>query len=137
MTMITEEIHIELREPADHMQVVFSVKDFLTHIGFDEVQQSLIASAASELSTNIIRYAECGSMIVRSITAGKRIGIEIIAIDEGPGIRDISKALENHYSTGRGLGLGLPSVKRIMDDFEIKSANGEGTTVTVRKWRVN
>jgi serine/threonine-protein kinase RsbT len=135
MTMINEEILIELHESTDYIQVVFSVKELLSHMGFDEIQQSLIASAASELSTNIIRYATCGTVLIRSITSGKKMGIEIIASDNGPGIKDINQALENHYSTGKGLGLGLPSVKRIMDDFEIQSATGQGTRVTVRKWR--
>jgi len=135
MTGTPEETLIELRESSDYMHVIYSVKKLLAHIGFDEIQQSLVASAASELSTNIIRYAGCGTVMIKEIDRDGKTGIEITACDDGPGIGDINKVLQDHFSTGNGLGLGLPSVKRIMDDFQIKSAPGNGTRIRVRKWR--
>ena len=104
-------------------------------MGFGENQQFLIASAVSELATNIIRYAGTGRVTIRILRNREAVAFEVIARDSGPGISDVEKAMEEHYSGGKGLGLGLPSVKRIMDDFEIQSQIGGGTTVTARKWK--
>ena len=129
-----ETLVFELSEPADNAQVVFGVRRLLTRMGFDKSHQYLIASAVSELSTNIIRYGRQGSITLRQISIGGKTGFEVIARDSGPGITDIQKALTENYSTGKGLGLGLPSVKRIMDTFDIQSWPGQGTVVHAIKW---
>jgi len=77
-----------------------------------------------------------GEIILRLIKQDKRDGIAVTAIDHGPGITDTKLAMSNGYSSGAGLGMGLPGVRRLMDDFHITSARGQGTTVTVKKWRV-
>jgi len=94
----------------------------------------VIATAISELARNIIEYAATGEIVLSQDDADGRPGIVIVARDEGPGIPDLSRALSAGYSTGLGLGLGLPGVRRLMDDFEITSDPGRGTTVSVRKW---
>ncbi len=109
-------------------------KDAATAIGFDEVKCQMIATAVSELANNILKYAGHGEILLDQVTAGSRVGMEVIARDSGPGIEDTGKAMEDHYSSGKTLGLGLPGVKRMMDDFELASEPGKRTTVTVRKW---
>jgi serine/threonine-protein kinase RsbT len=131
----TEETFIDLVEISDHAQVVYTVRRLTAQMGFDEVQQTLISTAASELSTNIIRYAGKGTVTLRTIHKENREGIEIVAEDEGPGIENIEEAMKEHFSKGNGLGLGLSSVKRIMDEFDIQSKPGHGTRIVTMKWR--
>ena len=130
-----DERRILLFDPNDKEQVIIAARRLAAAAGFDEVTQFLIATAASELATNIVNYARKGEVTLRIVQHDQRLGIEIIARDDGPGIRDIEQALQDHFSTTKGsLGLGLPSVKRIMDEFEIESRLGRGTVVTARKW---
>jgi serine/threonine-protein kinase RsbT len=93
-----------------------------------------MATAISELARNIVTYARQGEMIMRSVETKYAKGILIIARDSGPGIRNIQDALRDGYSTSGGLGLGLPGVKRLMDEFAIESEPERGTAVTIKKW---
>ena len=104
-------------------------------LGFQHSDLTLVATAISELARNILRYARRGEIVLRRAEDGGVPGIVIIARDEGPGIPDVSRAMEPGYSTAGGLGLGLPGVRRIMDKFEIVSEVGRGTVVTVTKWK--
>ena len=104
-------------------------------LGFTQSDLTLVATAISELARNIVRYARRGEIILRQAQDGGVPGIVIIARDEGPGIPDVNRAMEQGYSTSGGLGLGLPGVRRIMDKFEIVSEVGKGTVVTVVKWK--
>ena len=107
-------------------------------LGFGAVDQSRIATAVSELTRNIVRYATDGhgEVIVREVSRAERsAGIEIVVADEGPGIADVDQALRDGYTSGGGMGMGLPGTRRLMDEMEIDSAPGRGTTVTIRKWR--
>lgn len=104
-------------------------------VGFKETEQYMIATAVSELARNIFRYAVRGEITIKIITKKNKKGIEIVAQDNGPGIEDIEKAMKDHFSTGRGLGLGLPGVRRLMDEFVIDSEWQKGTKITIRKWR--
>ncbi|HEU5179954.1 MAG TPA: anti-sigma regulatory factor [Candidatus Polarisedimenticolia bacterium] len=103
-------------------------------VGFSPGDLAMIATAISELARNIVTYAERGEIAVRILVEGSRRGIVVVSRDQGPGIRDIPQAMRDGHSTSGGLGLGLPGVKRLMDDFEIDSAPGRGTRVTIRKW---
>lgn len=94
-----------------------------------------MATAISELARNIVRYAVRGEIILRLVQNDGKKGIEVVANDDGPGIPDVGLAMQDGYSTSGGLGLGLPGTRRLMDDFEITSDFGKGTTVTVRRWR--
>ena len=104
-------------------------------LGFTQGDLTLVATAISELARNIVRYARRGEIVLRRAEDGGVPGIVIIARDEGPGIPDVNRAMEPGYSTAGGLGLGLPGVRRIMDEFEIVSEVGRGTVVTVTKWK--
>lgn len=104
-------------------------------VGFSSpTDLTLIATAISELARNIVHYAKQGEVLLDSIQHNGKCGITIIAKDEGPGINNIDQAMQAGYSTSGGLGLGLPGVKRLMDQFQIVSDVGKGTTVTVIKW---
>lgn len=103
--------------------------------GFSVSEATLIATAISELARNIVSYAKQGSVTLKPVNGsnGGR-GLTIVASDSGPGIADLTQALRDGYSSSGGLGLGLPGVRRLMDEFEIASESGSGTTVTVTKW---
>lgn len=96
---------------------------------------SLIATAISELARNILRYAKHGEIVIGHDDNSGKQGIVVVARDEGPGIRSIEQALQVGFSTSGGLGLGLPGVRRLTDEFEISSKPGRGTVVTIKKWR--
>ncbi|MGM0877266.1 MAG: anti-sigma regulatory factor [Bacillota bacterium] len=103
-------------------------------LGFGSVDQARITTAISELARNIYLYAGQGEMRIARINDLGKKGLKIIAIDDGPGIPDIRKVMEDGFSTSGGLGAGLPGVKRLMDDFDITSSVGEGTDIQAVKW---
>lgn len=111
-------------------------RDTAKALGFGAIDQARIATAVSELARNIFLYAGTGTVTVREIERGSRKGIEIICEDQGPGIADISLVMQDGYSTSRGMGMGLPGAKRLMDEFDIRSQEGIGTTIICRKWRI-
>ena len=102
---------------------------------FTSTDATLIATAISELARNIVRYATHGEIILRPIRRGEKVGITVVARDHGPGIANVSQAMQDGFSTSGSLGLGLPGVQRLMDEFEIISGEHIGTTVTIRKWK--
>ncbi|HEV3018227.1 MAG TPA: ATP-binding protein [Burkholderiaceae bacterium] len=132
-------------DDAEFCVPVASVNDIVTarmqgrvlaeQLGFSTGEATLVATAISELARNIVQYAGSGDIIVRSVTNGTKRGIVVVARDRGPGIGDLKLAVRSGYSTSGGLGLGLPGVRRIVDDFQIVSDRQAGTTVTVTKWR--
>lgn len=111
-----------------------TARETARELGFGLADQTRITTAVSELSRNIYRYAGTGRVVIKALGNSPDKGIEIVAEDRGPGIPDIELAMQDGYSTGKGLGQGLPGTRRLMDEFEIKSRVGAGTTVTVRKW---
>ena len=112
-----------------------TVRDATTHLGFGLTDITRIVTAASELARNVFHYAGTGIMRWRELDEDTRIGIELTFEDHGPGIANVEQAMQEGYSTSGGLGMGLPGTKRLMDEMEIRSKNGQGTTITVRKWR--
>ena len=104
-------------------------------LGFSASEATLVATAISELARNIVLYAGTGEIVVARVDDGGRFGVAIVARDRGPGIADVRLAVNQGYSTSGGLGLGLPGVRRIMDEFEIDSEVGRGTMVKVIKWQ--
>ena len=106
-------------------------------VGLDmpSTDQTLLATAISEVARNITAYAVRGEVLLELVRdAGGRRGIRVVARDEGPGIADLDRALTDGYTTGGGLGLGLPGARRLVDEFDIETTPGEGTTVTLVKW---
>lgn len=107
-------------------------------LGFNGADVTLIAAAISEVARNIVDHAKQGQIVMcglNSAANGGKKGIQIIARDEGPGIRDVAQAMQYGYSTRKGLGVGLPGAKWLMDEFDIASEVGRGTTITMKKWK--
>jgi serine/threonine-protein kinase RsbT len=109
-------------------------RELAAALGFSSTDQTLIATAISELARNIVTYAKRGTVALSRIERRGRPGILIIASDQGPGIPDIDLAMRDGYSTGNSLGVGLPGSRRLVDELDIVSSVGVGTTVTLRKW---
>jgi serine/threonine-protein kinase RsbT len=126
---------LAIGDDADVAVAVLRVGEEADAVGLDAADRARIVTAASELATNILKYARRGSLRVRRLVEVARSGLEIVAEDRGPGIPDVEKALQDRFSTSGTLGLGLPGVRRMMDEFEIRSTPGRGTRVLVRKWR--
>ena len=110
-------------------------RELAAELGFVSTDSTLLATAISELARNIVRYAKHGEIIIASVQSGERVGITVMAQDKGPGIANISLAMQDGFSTSGGLGLGLPGVKRLMDEFHLVSDANNGTTVTIKKWK--
>jgi serine/threonine-protein kinase RsbT len=129
----------EIRVPINSDQDIVGARQkgrtMAGELGFSSADATLIATAISELARNIVSYARRGEIRLHRIQNTVRQGIMVVASDEGPGIRDVAQALRDGFSTSGSLGLGLPGVRRLMDEFEIATKPGHGTTVTVKKWR--
>ncbi len=126
---------VPITHEADVTRALLEAHMFAKSMNFSEVDTQMIATAVSELARNIIKYADKGEIIIDQIEKDYHAGIEIVARDKGPGISDIEQAVTDNYSSSGTLGLGLPGVKRMMDEFEIQSTEGQGTTVLIRKYR--
>ncbi len=119
---------------ADLARVILQVGRLAEEIGFKAGATSMLMTAASELGRNMLKYAEGGSVAAAPLVTDRRKGMEIIATDHGPGIENVERAMQDAFSSGGTLGMGLPGVKRMMDEFHIDTAPQKGTIVTVRKW---
>jgi len=128
-------ITVSISSDQDIVQARQKGRALAMEMGFGSGDATLIATAISELARNIVSYARSGQITLRIDDGGNRYGLSIIASDEGPGISDIRQALRDGFSTSGSLGIGLPGVRRLMDEFEITSQPGRGTIVTVKKWK--
>jgi serine/threonine-protein kinase RsbT len=131
--MATEQ-SVLIRGELDVVAARLRGRELASEIGFVGSDLTVIATAISEVARNIVTYADAGKVSLAAANGRGRRGIVIVASDRGPGIADVSLALQDGYSTTRSLGLGLPGARRLMDEFEIESTVGVGTTVTMRKW---
>jgi serine/threonine-protein kinase RsbT len=131
---MSDEILVFIQADTDIVVARQRGRDLASHLGFRSTDQALIATAISELARNILSYAGSGEIVLSSAVRGRRRGIMVIASDRGPGISNVERAMQDGYSTANGLGLGLPGTRRLMDEFELSSKLGQGTTVIVKKW---
>lgn len=134
MPTIKTETH-PLQAEVHIVQARHLVRKWAAELNFSLVDQTKIVTAASELARNTIVYGKGGELRINAIENGVRRGLELIFADKGPGIPDMKLALQDGYTTGSGLGLGLSGAKRLSNEFEIVSKVGEGTTVTIRRWK--
>ena len=111
------------------------VRELALAIGFSPTDVTRVVTAASELARNIFQYVGKGAMRWRVLENDGRQGLELQFVDQGPGIPDVNLALQDGYTTGQGLGMGLPGTRRLMDETDVQSQPGKGTTVTIKKWR--
>lgn len=133
--MSSREFRVAINSDQDIVIARQKGRALAVELGFSPVDATFLATAISELARNIVAYARTGEITLTVIRGSHRQGISIVASDNGPGIHDIQQALRDGFSTSGSLGLGLPGVRRLMDEFEIKSKPGRGTTVTVKKWK--
>jgi serine/threonine-protein kinase RsbT len=128
------EVRVEITSDDDVVTARQAGRQLAERLGLGLTDLTLIATAISEVARNITAYAGSGEILVRQVEQQGRNGVQVVASDEGPGIEDIDSALRDGYTTGGGLGLGLPGARRLMDDFAINSQVGRGTTITMTKW---
>ena len=124
-----------LRTSEDIVLVRQAARALAIELGFSLVDQTKLVTAASELARNTVTHGGGGSVVLETVVAGARRGLRLTFEDEGPGIKDIEQAMKDGFTTGGGLGLGLSGARRLSSDFEIVSTLGQGTRVTITRWR--
>ena len=134
MVVLTKETMQIVREQ-DVVPFRNRVKEFSVKIGLSLVNQTKLITAASELVRNMLKYAGGGTVVLEIISKNAQTGVRLTFTDEGPGIPDVQQAMQDGFSTGKSLGLGLPGAKRLVNEFHIQSTPGQGTTVTVTLWK--
>ena len=132
--MSEEARRLEVTSDQDVVRVRQLVRTVAVAVQLSLVDQTKLVTAASELARNTLVYGGGGAVEVTRVDNGRRQGIRIVFADEGPGIADLDLALTDGYTTGNGLGLGLSGARRLVDEFTIDTAVGQGTTITVTKW---
>jgi len=132
---MTDDITVPIAADADIVVARGEGRMLAGRLGFSRTDATLIATAISEIGRNILHHAGAGEVEIGRDADERRVAIVVVARDQGPGISDVQRALEEGYATGSGLGLGLPGSRRLMDEFDIDTKPGHGTTVTMRKWR--
>jgi serine/threonine-protein kinase RsbT len=131
----SHEIRIPIDSDSDIVTARQRGREMASQLGFTSTDLTLIATAISELARNIVLYAQQGEIVLKLAEEGRRRGIGVIARDNGPGIPDVERALREGFSTSRSFGMGLPGVRRLVDEFKISSEVGSGTIVNVKKWK--
>ncbi len=131
---VPAELRIAIASDADIVSARQRGRELAAECGFGSGDQTVIMAAISEVARNILNYARRGEVTLLALANGDRSGLVVVASDQGPGISDVGRAMEDGYSTSGGLGLGLPGARRLMDEFDIVSKPGQGTTVTMKKW---
>lgn len=131
---MADEVRVAIESDSDIVIARQKGRALAEAVGFAGSNLAVVATAISEVARNIVEYAKQGEIILKAVNQGGRPGLVVIAKDQGPGIPDIALAMQDGYSTAKGLGLGLPGARRLMDEFEIVSRVGRGTTVTMKKW---
>lgn len=131
---ITKHMSIDVTQDGDISRVRRAVRREAEALGFGGLDCTRLVTAASELTRNLVTYGGGGSVDIEHVESTGEQGLRLVFGDDGPGIEDIDAALDDGFTTGRGLGLGLGGAQRLVDDFEIESSLGEGTTVTLTRW---
>jgi serine/threonine-protein kinase RsbT len=126
---------VPIQSSADVVIARQAVRSAATELGFSLVDQTKIVTAASELARNTLDYGGGGAMLLQTLNDGMRRGLKLLFEDHGPGIPDVQMALKDGFTTGGGLGLGLGGARRLVNDFDIQSKVGEGTRITITRWK--
>ena len=135
MLHVQEHERVPIASVDDIVRVRQRVRDAAVGLGFNLVDQTKIVTAASELARNTFVYGGGGALLIETVLNDSRHGLRLTFEDEGPGIADVDRALQDGYTTGTGLGLGLSGARRLSHDFDITSRPGEGTRVTIARWK--
>ena len=135
MKIVLSKDNMQITKEQDVVPFRNRVKEYAVRIGMSLVNQTKLITAASELVRNMLRYADGGMVMIEVISQGRDNGIRVTFQDKGPGITDIAQAMKDGFSTAKSLGIGLPGAKRLVNEFDIKSTVGVGTTVSIIKWK--
>jgi len=131
---VADDIRVAIRTDSDVVTARQQARALGAELGFSSTDLTLLATAISEVARNITAYAGEGEVALRVLQNSGREGIEVVASDEGPGIEDVELAMRDGFTTGAGLGLGLPGTRRLVDEFELRTQPGAGTVVRLVKW---
>ena len=131
---MADEIRVAIRTDADVVTARQEARAMGAELGFSSTDLTLLATAISEVARNITTYAGEGEVALRVLHDSGREGIEVIASDDGPGIENVERAMQDGFTTGSGLGLGLPGARRLVDEFDVRTQPGSGTRVRLVKW---
>ena len=131
---VAGDVRVAIRTDADVVTARQEARTMGAELGFSSTDLTLLATAISEVARNITTYAGEGEVALRVLDRAGRQGIEVVASDAGPGIADVERAMQDGYTTGNGLGLGLPGARRLVDEFELQTALGIGTSIRLVKW---
>lgn len=131
---MSREVRVTIRTSADVVAARQEARTLALQAGFSVCDSTLITTAISEITRNVLEYAQQGEVTISLLKNGVKNGVKIVVNDQGPGIANIAQVMKDGYSSRHGLGIGLPGTKRLMDEFEIRSRLGVGTTVTMKKW---
>jgi len=129
------ETRVRVHSDSDVVSARLTARELAAEAGISGSDLTVVATAVSEIARNIISYADHGEIVFTIVQKEGRAGLRMVATDHGPGIADIDLAMRDGYSTAKSLGFGLPGAKRLVDEFEIESEAGRGTTVVMTKWR--
>lgn len=132
--MTAPETHVAIEHEGDIVTARQKGRELAASRGLSLTEQTLVATAISEVARNIVVYAGRGEVVLAPVEKNGRRGVMVVARDEGPGIANPDLAMRDGYTTGQSLGMGLPGAKRLMDEFQLRSAVGKGTVVTMKKW---
>jgi serine/threonine-protein kinase RsbT len=132
---MSDEVAVDITSDVDMVPARAQARALALQLGFSRTDATLIATAISEVARNIVVHAGTGRIVMKPLYEQERFGLMVIAADRGPGIHDVDGILQPGYVSPNGLGLGLPGTRRLMDEFELSSEVGTGTTVTLVKWR--
>jgi serine/threonine-protein kinase RsbT len=131
---VADDVRVPIRTDADVVTARQEARSMGANLGFSSTDLTLLATAISEIARNITTYAGEGEVALRVLNSGGRTGIEVVATDNGPGIEDVELAMQDGFTTGSGLGLGLPGTRRLVDEFDLHTTPGGGTEVRLVKW---
>ena len=135
MKIVLNKDTMQIQKEQDVVPFRNRVKEYAVKIGMNLINQTKLITAASELVRNMLKYAGGGAVVIEVISEERNNGLRLTFSDNGPGIKDIALAMKDGFSTGKSLGIGLPGAKRLVSEFDIKSNIGEGTTVSIIKWK--
>ena len=131
---MADDVRVAIRTDADVVTARQEARAMGSELGLSSTDLTLLATAISEVARNITTYAGEGEVALRILNSGGRQGVEVVASDDGPGIVDVELAMQDGYTTGKGLGLGLPGTRRLVDEFDLRTELGAGTTIRLVKW---
>ena len=135
MKLVLNKDKMQIVQEQDVVPFRNRVKEYAVKIGMSLLNQTKLITAASELVRNMLKYGNGGTALIEVVSQGRNSGIRLTFTDEGPGIKDIPLAMKDGFTTGKSLGIVLPGAKRLVNEFDIKSEVGAGTTVSILKWK--